>query len=178
MKSRIAELMELLPPPAEPRNNVGDWAEVEADLGTALPSDYKEFTERYGTVKICDYFVVHTAFPWKEDFKQFLLTYHRQYDKVVMGRSKIPYPDYPAAGGLLPFAGTDSADVFSWITEGPPDEWGIFMWSYPGRTTFTFKELNLSGLLVDLLSMRSPLFPEEMPPTFFSEESRGLIVTD
>ena len=177
MQSHIEELQQILPPPNSPKNNTGDWAAVESSLGIALPSDYKEFTKSYGSVKICNYLIIHTAFPWSDECKEFLLTLNQEYDAVVNGRSNIPYPDFPATGGLLPFGGTDSADIFSWITEGSPDDWGIFVWKFPGLKTYTFKNLNLSGFLVDLVSMRSPLFPKDMPPTFFSPERRGLVVT-
>jgi hypothetical protein len=50
MESHIRKLMQVLPPPESPKNNQGDWNAVKKYLGTILPSDYKEFTEAYGTV--------------------------------------------------------------------------------------------------------------------------------
>lgn len=178
MQSNIQELIRLLPPPTSPRHNRGDWAQVEAALNTALPDDFKEFTEAYGSVKICNYLVIHTPFPFKEEYSTFLGSLSQEYDSVVGGRDKILLSEFPEPGGLLGIGGTDSADVISWITKGQPNEWGIFFWKWPGTDVFTFEQLNLTGFLVDLVSMRSPLFPLLMPEPFFSPEKRGIIVTN
>lgn len=97
---------------------------------------------------------------------------------LLAADKKIAYPTFPDAGGLLAIGGTDSADVISWITVGDPDNWGIFFWNWPGEQAFTFRDLNLTGFLVELASMKSSLFPECMPPSFFSPEKRGVVVTD
>jgi hypothetical protein len=178
MQNKIEELKKLLPPPSIPRNNSGDWSDVERALGTKLPSDYKQFTELYGTVKICNYLVIHTAFPWSEESLEFRLTLNQEYDAVVDGRENIPFADYPTQGGLLPFGGTDSGSIFSWITEGDPDDWGVFAWIFPGEPVYTLRSVNLSMFLVDLLSESSPLFPDNMPMNFFSPENRRLLITN
>lgn len=178
MQSKVSELRTLLPPPTDPRNNSGDWEVVESSLGTRLPRDYKEFTELYGTVKICNYLVIHTAFPWDTAFKDFLLSQSGQYDAVVNGRARVCHPDFPKLGGLLGIAGTDNGDIISWITEGDPDEWGIFVWIFPGIETFAFEDHNLSSLLLSIVDMSSPLFPDHLPDTFFLPENRNLFVTN
>ncbi|MFE4957897.1 hypothetical protein ACFRCW_28455 [Streptomyces sp. NPDC056653] len=39
-----------------------------------------------------------------------------------------PYDLFPAPGGLLEWAGSEQADRFYWLTEGPdPDKWPIVM---------------------------------------------------
>ena len=95
MKSRIEEVRRILPPPTSPRNTDGDWSVVESSLGTSLPADYKEFTRLYGSVKICDYLVIHTAFPWNEESREFLLSLNQEYDEVTNGRHGISFPDCP-----------------------------------------------------------------------------------
>lgn len=85
MKSRIDELMQLLPPPVSPCHNRGDWTQVEAALGTRLPTDFKEFTNAYGSVKICNYLVLHTPFPFQPDYAGFLMSLSQEYDNVVGG---------------------------------------------------------------------------------------------
>jgi hypothetical protein len=49
-----SELIRLLPAPSKPVDppTAATWARVEADLGTALPDDYKWFVETYGTGQI------------------------------------------------------------------------------------------------------------------------------
>jgi hypothetical protein len=177
LKSRINELIELLPPPEGVRNTTGDWELVEKDLGIRLPDDFKAFTELYGSVKICDCLFIHTPFPWDEGARAFQLSLCQQFDRVVAGRKNVPFSNFPALGGLLGFGGTDNGDIVSWITEGEPNDWGIFFWNFPGLETFTFRELNLSGFLVELLTLTSPLFPNTMPDNFFTPEERRIDVT-
>jgi hypothetical protein len=47
----VAELMAVVPPPAQPRD-IGDltaWSAAEASIGTRLPTDFRDFVLRYGT---------------------------------------------------------------------------------------------------------------------------------
>ena len=44
----LGELLTVLPPPADVVASVGDWRVIEAQIGVALPSDYKEFVSLYG----------------------------------------------------------------------------------------------------------------------------------
>lgn len=178
MNSRIHEIVTLLPPPKLPKNNIGDWRAVATDIGIELPRDFKDFTELYGSVKFCDYLFVHTPFPWSQRARSFRLDIGREYDAIPGGRTNVPYPDFPNTGGLLVAGATDNGDLFSWITEGDPDEWGIFFWVFPGLHAFTFRDLNLTGFLAEILSLRSPLFPDHLPEYFFGSDQRHLIVTD
>ena len=43
MKFPNQSLIELVPPPTNPVENQGDWAQVEQQLETSLPDDYKWF---------------------------------------------------------------------------------------------------------------------------------------
>jgi hypothetical protein len=151
---------------------------VEAALGTGLPTDFKEFTELYGTVKICNYLCVHTPFPVRPEYAAFLRSLSAEYDAVAGGRDHVPYPDFPAPGGLLGITGTDSGDVLSWITAGGPDEWGVFFWHWPGLDVYPYPRTTLTGFLVRTLRQDPALFPHALPETFFSPDSRGLVVTD
>ncbi len=177
MKSCIDELTKQLPPPNSPRNNSGEWPDVEQLIGTSLPQDFKDFTARYGTVKICNYLNIHTPFPLSATYALFLHSLSDEYDAVVGGREHIPYPAFPAPGGLLAIGTTDSADVISWITDGNPDEWGVFFWKWPGLETVAYRQLNLTAFLLELVTLKSSLFPAQMPVTFFSQEQRSIVQT-
>ncbi|MBS0262254.1 MAG: SMI1/KNR4 family protein [Planctomycetes bacterium] len=48
----LAVLCQIMPPPDVPAESTGSWAKVESQLRTALPSDYKQFIETYGTGNI------------------------------------------------------------------------------------------------------------------------------
>jgi hypothetical protein len=122
--------------------------------------------------------VIHTAFPWDENFGQFLLTLDKQYDLVVDGRENIPFPIFPTSVWLLPFGGTDAGDVISWITGGLPEEWGVFVWGFPGVNTYCYKSLNLSEFLIEMLDVSSEIYGRHGSAEFFSPENRTLLVTD
>lgn len=178
MNENLEKLIALLPPPKSPRHNIGNWNEVESALNTRLPGDFKEFTSIYGSVKICNWLFFHTPFPFNKDYPTFLRSLCNQFDEVLGGRENVPFPNFPSPGGLLPIGATDNADVISWITEGDnPDAWGVFFWAFPGIDTFTFRERNLTGVLLDIVNLTSPLFPTAMPVDFFSVENRRVDVT-
>jgi hypothetical protein len=65
----LERLRRLLPPPAEPleAGRTDGWAAVEAALGTGLPSDFKAFTERYGSGKIDDFLYLFNPFTQGQD---------------------------------------------------------------------------------------------------------------
>jgi hypothetical protein len=60
----LERLRRLLPPPAHPveAGRPDGWAEVEAALGTGLPSDFKAFTELYGSGTIDDFLYLFNPF--------------------------------------------------------------------------------------------------------------------
>jgi hypothetical protein len=159
---------------------LGDWVDVERILGTSLPCDFKDFTEVYGSVEICHWLWFHTPFAFDpQELRDLLLTSLArlgQFDSEVSRRADIAYPDYPSPGGLLPIGTTEDGDVIAWITEGAPEEWGTFFWFRPGIKTFPFGNLSVTGFLLDLLSLKSPLFSAGLDPGPFSAENRRVDV--
>jgi hypothetical protein len=184
MHRNVVELVRQLAPPPEPRYNRGDWGQVEAEVGTRLPADFKDFIETYGAVVICDMLWLITPFYYigesayvpllgeKKTYRELLLSCLREMDAVVGGRDNVPWPDYPERGGLLPIGGTQDAGMLAWITDGEPDEWGTFFWAFAGIETFCFPDRNVTGFLLDLLSLNSPLFPSVFNLDDFSTENR------
>ena len=55
-------LLKVLPPPIEPYGiDPGEtWAKAEDELGIRLPSDYRQFVDRYGTGCIDGFLWVHS----------------------------------------------------------------------------------------------------------------------
>ncbi|MFE9644848.1 SMI1/KNR4 family protein [Streptomyces sp. NPDC006365] len=82
-----------------------DWTEVEARLGTALPSDYKRMVETFG----------EGAFDGYLDLSQEPWTNLR-------------------TDGLLIWAGTEHEDLYCWRADGhDPDRWPVVVRSFDGE---------------------------------------------
>ena len=45
---------------------------------------------------------------------------------------EFPFPVFPAAGGLFPWATTDNGDTLYWLTVGDPDTWQVVVWESRG----------------------------------------------
>ena len=60
----IADLMKLVPPPAKPFEvgTLAEWAKVEAELGTQLPQDYRDFVFAYGSGLFAGLYRVYNPF--------------------------------------------------------------------------------------------------------------------
>lgn len=168
----IERLCEILSPPAAPVENTGiDWPDVERRLGTALPRDYKEFVERFGTRTIGDYIVifnpisdfrVYNLFVWLND----QITYRRNVQHDDELRELPPFPVYPAAGGVLNFGATDNQDYLYWITTGDPDNWKIVVTDR--LTAYGVYDCSLTDFLSGVLSR--DLVCRELDDEFPSEQ--------
>jgi hypothetical protein len=124
----IDKLTTVLPPPANPVENRGDWAAVEKGLGTPLPRDYKDYIATYGTGSINDF--ISPCNPFSSNKNLSLQREIREQLEGLRGtREKFPdlwpIPLFPEEGGFLPWGKTDNGDVLHWVTEGAPDEWTV-----------------------------------------------------
>jgi hypothetical protein len=106
------------------------WAEVEAALGTGLPSDFKSFTELYGSGNVDDFLYLFNPFTAGQDGnllaeKDRVLESYRQ--TRVRFPERLPLPAFPNPGGVLPLGRTDNGDELYWVTTGPPDGWPLVL---------------------------------------------------
>ncbi|MFC9931738.1 hypothetical protein [Streptomyces sp. NPDC127190] len=100
-----------------------DWAAVEADLGTALPADYKEIVGLFGPGGF-------------DDYVDLLIPGVLGMDLVVWARTAAqysglfePYDCYPAPQGLLRWGSSEQELDFVWQTgvgDGP-DDWPVLV---------------------------------------------------
>ena len=186
MHPNVAKIVELLPPPEHPQFNRGDWREVEAEIGTPLPQDFMDFNETYGVVNICNVLWLHNPFYFvgkdahiplvmpKQSLREIIEAELEDMNSISGGRDNVPFPDFPAPGGLLPCGATDCGDLVFWITEGEPDDWGVFFWPFGGRPTFTMRDSNITAFLWGLLTLNSPVFPEGLAREPFEPENRRI----
>ncbi|MEN8655933.1 hypothetical protein ABCR94_36560 [Streptomyces sp. 21So2-11] len=126
---RIEELEAALPSMTQWRVTVGrsvDWTALEADLGTALPSDFRSLTEAYLILVIDDFLKVSVPRPgaeasWASESREDEIL----QDLYEMGDTQ-DYVPYPQPGGLISWAESYSGDCFYWRTSpADPDAWPV-----------------------------------------------------
>ena len=169
----VQELIAVLPPPAEPRETQGDWAKVEAEIGTALPADFKDYIARYGTGVVCDFLWPLNPFAANDNIN--LLTEIRfQLETLRATREKFPkrftYAIFPEPGGYLPWGRSENGDVMHWKTVGAPDEWTVAVTDARAPEWEEFAE-SMTGFLAKLLKREivCSIFPDDFlddGPTF------------
>lgn len=164
----IADLMSVLPPPTAPREAApADWAAVEAALGTSLPADYRAYVEAYGSGKVGDFIWIFNPFSVRDNIT-LQVQVERQLSvlkELAEGGEVMPYPLFPAPGGLLPMGMTDNGDVLHWRTDGAPDEWTIVVNDARSPDCAAHAE-DLTRFLARVLTRAETcsMFPEDFPP--------------
>lgn len=173
----IDELLQIMPPPNTPEEvDPRGWAAVEARLGTALPADYKVFIDIYGSGVITRFINVFNPFSSNRFVNLIdqlpvrlgaLATVQQFTDRHP---EWLPYPFFPAIGGLVPFGGDDNGDCIFWITDGLPDQWRVVV--NEARAP-KYEEFNCNAVtfIGEVLTKRRicKIFPKQfphMPPMF------------
>jgi hypothetical protein len=126
----LERLRQLLPPPADPvePGRPDGWAAVETAIGTRLPSDFKAFTELYGSGMVDDFLYLFNPFAAGKDGnllveKDRVLAAYRQTRARFPDR--LPLPTFPEEGGVLPLGRTENGDELYWVTRRDPDDWPV-----------------------------------------------------
>src|ERR1700677_407805 len=154
----IETLSRLLHPPVMPEETKGDrtWAEVENQLGTRLPEDYKLFVGSFGTGSINRFITVFNPF----SSNRFINLIERgRLDLEGLGglREKFPqqyvHERFPLPGGFLPVASTDNGEIFYWKTNGDAEQWTVVVYESRGPNYFSFSG-SITEFLASLLSRR------------------------
>ncbi|MFJ8475605.1 SMI1/KNR4 family protein [Kitasatospora sp. NPDC094011] len=140
MSSTLGRLGELMGDPGRERVEVR-WEGAVERLGVQLPSDFREFVERYGRVQYSgDLLVVapplRAGVPDEERFDG-LHQFNRDVGEMLEewygwdGVDGRPYEPFPAKGCLLAWANNTSSDYFCWDTSvGDPDRWPVVVWRF------------------------------------------------
>jgi hypothetical protein len=149
----IESLSRVMPPPISPAESLGRWSDVEAALGTELPSDYKDFIQSYGSGTIGRFLSVFNPFSRHRGLN--LLEQSKQQLEALrvlhadFGEPN-PYPLHPLPGGLLPVAITDNGDVVHWLTDNKASKWSIVV-NEARSPDYEHFEFNLTTFLERLL---------------------------
>src|SRR5689334_20437660 len=113
-------LLALLQPLAEPqgRCDSSEWENIEARIGTILPTDFKQFMERFGGCSLWDYMQILTP-------KGNPSPLEKQHSLVskFLPRVQSKFAALPSPGGLLLFASDGNANHYFWKTGDSLDQW-------------------------------------------------------
>ena len=146
MTDYMKRLSEMVPPPAEPFEvgNLENFAKVEAELGLALPADYKQVILTYGSGQWQGFWYILNPFT-KNEFLNLIiqsknrrpmnwnmLDSERELRESYKGIYRYPHAIYPEPGGIMPWGITDNGGRFFWLTKGVQEKWPTIY--YPDRS--------------------------------------------
>lgn len=129
--SGLDALRLLSPPPSKPYLGEGTWAELFAELGVRLPSEYVTLLELYGAG--CWSRWLRFDAPLRQGPQGFVAHVRSTSEGYQYLRDSHPdlYPltAWPEPGGFLGFANSIDGDSLGWLTEGDdPDAWKLIVW--------------------------------------------------
>ncbi|OXM44817.1 SMI1/KNR4 family protein [Amycolatopsis alba] len=129
------------------------WSDVERELGTRLPSDYKALLTRLpgGVFRNIN---IHSPAASEQAWNDFKNNLDQELqilgDEDLEYLAKVNYRVFPEPGGLLPWGSDGQGGTFCWITEpADPDTWRITYYSqgsdewreHPGPVTRLLYEI-------------------------------------
>jgi hypothetical protein len=144
----IEALVQVLPPPEAPTASFsGSWGPVEAELGTRLPQDYKDFVRLFGSGYLFEFMGINVPYSGNPNVR--LVSEARAIYRIFIDDDELEQPLWPVPAGLLPFGSTDNGDYLFWKTKGDPDDWTVAIWSR-GDVAFEFLDCGLTDFLAGL----------------------------
>ncbi len=159
----IEGLVQVIPPPEAPTASFsGAWGPVEAELGTRLPQDYKDFVRIFGSGYLFEFMGINV--PYSRNPNVRLVSQARVIYRSFIEGDELEHPLWPAPAGLLPFGATDNGDYLFWKTTGDPDDWTVAIWSR-GDVAFEFLDCDLTDFLAGLATGTN--IPECLPDDLF-----------
>jgi hypothetical protein len=147
----IEDLVEVIPPPATPRDagTLDQLGDIEKRLGLQLPSDYREFTIRYGTGSFLDgYLQIYN--PFAVDLLDAATTRYSRC-RHFHESGALPWAPIPASPGVFEIGGNENGHTILYLTEGNPDEWPLLVVPHDDSPHFERWELQLGTFLARAL---------------------------
>lgn len=164
-----AELASLVaPPPSSERRSASSWAAVEAAVGTALPTDYKDFIDVFGTGRLANFIWIFDPFS-EARYLNLVEQAPRHLSELRRLASdfgeKLQFDLYPDAGGLLPLGVTDNGDLLHWLTKGRPNDWHVVVGGARSPEHQVF-QCDLTTFLSRIVTQTEicVVFPRDFPP--------------
>ncbi len=154
----IEALRQLLPPPSGAGEKI-DWQAAEARWGTAFPRDYMAFMAVYGvgdlgTEEDPDQVGVLSPFPTggyefsPQDFEDETGNARLTWEEEGPDQDDLDLdPEH-----ILAWGGSDSADIFCWLTSDPdPEKWPVLLFARHGSVTCEVVPCGMAEFLRRLL---------------------------
>jgi len=160
----IETLIKVVPPPAAPDEAFsGPWEPIEAQLGTALPQDYKDFIRHYGHGEFMEFLGIHVP-KCRSPYMRLEAEVHAVRN-ALLDDEELAYRLWPDPGGLIVFGKTDFGDYLFWLPHGPPEDWRVVVWGR-GLQKFEAFDCDLTDFLAGLATgeIEPEDFPENMLP--------------
>ena len=143
------------------------WDEIELMLGIKLPTDYKQFINKYAVGNINDFLWVLNPFTPNANLN--LIEKGAEIrEAYIISKNEFPenfrHDMFPNNGGLLPCAITDNGDEIYWLTSKMCDEWHIVV--YESRSSDYYEyNMGLAEFLYKILTkeVECLAFPDDFP---------------
>jgi hypothetical protein len=158
----IENLITVVPPPAAPFGAYsGPWEPIEAQLGTPLPNDYKDFVRLYGHGDLMGFIGIHVPASWSPYMR--LVQEAWAIATAFKDDESLPLPMWPNPGGLLPFGKTDLGDTLFWLTRGAPADWQVVVMGRDPPETF---DCDMTDFLARVAKgeISAGNFPDDLEP--------------
>jgi hypothetical protein len=156
----IENLIKLVPPPAVPDEPFsGPWEPVEAEIGTSLPEDYKDFVRLYGCGNLMDFIGINVP-RCKSPYVRLESEIHAVRGALVSMDEELPYDLWPSSGGLIVFGRTDFGDYLFWLPQGAPADWKVVVWGR-GLWNFELFDCGFTDFLAGVAT--GEILPEDFP---------------
>jgi hypothetical protein len=175
MNLSLQHLMKLVPPPTEPvaPGSPEGWQQVEEEMGTSLPQDFKDYIQVYGAGQWAGFFgVMNPFYKWKHlhASKSWKAWFGKRFEGF--GQLQQDYPQYqapfrlhPEPDGILAFGYDDNGGTLCWEKTGTPDSWRIVCLDGKLSEQYDVFNMTLTGFLDSLISEK--ISPKTFAPDFF-----------
>lgn len=143
-----------------------DWELLQSTLGVALPTDYREFADRYPSLWLDDCMLLRMPDPGDESaYVSGVFSISEEMASLAEDDMTEDYTFHPEQGGLVCWGATNVGDYFFWRKNGPdPDQWPTV--AYTGNGDWWEHEGGFLALIVGLIDgsvERQGLPPEPGP---------------
>jgi hypothetical protein len=163
----LLELLQLAPPPMNPiyTGSEEGFSQIENQIGSKLPSDYKEYIQHYGDCMWFRHIYISTPFKASNNGNYSLWGWHKQNiaQLKTLFESSLPlvkYPVFPEKGGIFLCGGDIFGEMIAWITEGEPDNWPVVYFNID-CAIFDKYDMNITTFLLKIV--KNEIHPDCLP---------------